>query len=194
MFEPSGERVKDFLKAQSALPFSYREVGASRDEVPPNYPVNHHRIQIGSGAKTFAAAVKALRHWTMYDLRWTRLYPTDAPVAVGEVVCVVVDHGFCWSLNPCRIVYVLEENGSIERSGFAIGTLPGHSEEGEERFIVEWRREDDSVWFEIFSFARPHNIFARIGFPLVSWFQNKFAADAQSAMIEALREESAAEN
>jgi uncharacterized protein (UPF0548 family) len=52
----------------------------------------------------------------------------------------VVNHGFCWSLNPCRVVYVLEETGGeVERYGFAFGTLPGHSEEGEERFTVERR-------------------------------------------------------
>jgi uncharacterized protein (UPF0548 family) len=72
---------------------------------------------------------------------------------------VVVNHGFCWSLNPCRVVYVLEETGGeIERYGFAFGTLPGHSEEGEERFTVERRRADDSVWYELLSFARPHHI------------------------------------
>jgi uncharacterized protein (UPF0548 family) len=96
----------------------------------------------------------------------TQLYPPTAPIVVSEVVCVVVNHVFCWSLNPCRIVYVLEESGGeVERYGFAFGTLPGHSEEGEERFVVEWKHVDDSVWYELLSFARPHHILAQIGFP-----------------------------
>jgi len=34
-----------------------------------------------------------------------------------EVVCVVVNHGFCWSLNPCRIIYTLEEKGEMIVAG-----------------------------------------------------------------------------
>lgn len=127
----------------------------------------------------------------MYKLDWTRLYPANTPIEVGEVVCVIVNHGFCWSLNPCRIIYVLEESGAIERFGFAFGTLPGHSETGEERFTVEWRRDDDSIWFEILVFARAHHILAKIGFPFVPLFQKKFARDSQRAMLKAVDEKQA---
>jgi uncharacterized protein (UPF0548 family) len=185
LFEPSDNQIKDFLAAQRDLPFSYEEVGASKSEIPPGYPVNHHRVQIGKGAKDFAAAKKAIRRWTMYELEWTRLYPVGAAIEIGEVVCVIVNHIFCWSLNPCRIVYILEETGTVERFGFAFGTLPGHSETGEERFTVE-RLSDDSVWFELLAFARAHHILARIGFPFVPLFQNKFAGDAQRAMLRAV--------
>ncbi len=123
----------------------------------------------------------------MYRLDWTLIYPPDTPIAQDETVCVVVNHGFCWSLNPCRIVYVLEETGGeVERYGFAFGTLAGHSEEGEERFTVERHAADDSVWYELLSFARPHHILARIGFPFVPFFQKKFAADSAHAMFEAV--------
>ncbi len=189
LFEPSDAQIKNFLAAQKDLPFSYEEVGASKEKIPSGYPINHRRIRLGSGAETFARAKKAVQSWTMYRLDWTRLYPADAPIAEDETVCVVVNHGFCWSLNPCRIVYVLEENGAVERYGFAFGTLPGHSEEGEERFIVERLHADDSVWFELLSFARPHHILARVGFPFVRLFQHKFAEDAGRAMLEAASDE-----
>lgn len=185
LFEPSDAEIENFLNAQRDLPFSYPEVGASRAEVPQNYPVNHHRIRLGSGSGDFARAKFAVQTWTMYRLDWTRLYPPDAPIAVGETVCCVVNHGFCWSTNPCRIIYVLDEKGETDKFGFAFGTLPGHSETGEERFTVEWH-EDDSVWFELLSFARPHDRLAKIGFPFVGFFQRKFAADAQKAMLEAV--------
>ncbi len=187
LLEPSEAQIKDYLAAQQDLPFSHGKVGASKDKIPSGYPINHRRVRLGNGADCFARAQKAIQSWTMYQLAWTRLYPFGAPVAPGEVVCVVVNHLFCWSLNPCRIIYVLEESGSeIERYGFAFGTLPGHSEEGEERFIVEWNQADDSVWFELLAFARPHHILARIGFPFVGLFQRKFAADAQRTMLEAV--------
>lgn len=187
LFEPSDAQIESFLAAQKDLPFSYAEVGASRDKIPAGYPVNHHRVRLGSGAEVFERAKKAIQNWTMYRLEWTRLVPFDAPIVVGSVVCTVVNHGFCRSLNPCRVIYVLEESGEIERNGFAFGTLPGHSEEGEERFTVEWHHADDSVWYELLAFARPHHILARIGFPFVGLFQRKFARDSGRAMIEYAR-------
>lgn len=189
LFEPSAAQIKNFLAANKDLPFSYREVGASKDKIPAGYPINHRRVRLGSGADAFARAKKAIENWTMYRLDWTRLYPSDAPIAEGAAVCVVVKHGFCWSLNPCRIIYVLEESGAVERYGFAFGTLPGHSEEGEEKFTVERHRTDDSVWFELLAFARPHHILAKIGFPFVRLFQRKFAADACRAMLDAASNE-----
>jgi len=189
LFEPTDSQIKIFLAGQKDLPFSYKEVGASQNTIPAGYPVNHHRIQLGNGADVFARAKDALRSWTMYKLAWTRLYPFGAPVAAGEVVCVVVNHLSFWSVNPCRIVYILEENGAVERFGFAFGTLPGHSEEGEERFTIEWRHEDDSVWYELLAFARPHHILAKIGFPFVGLLQRKFAVDSQKAMLKFLNRE-----
>jgi len=182
--EASEAQVDKFLAEQRDLPFSYQEVGASKSAIPFGYPVNHHRVQLGNGENTFARAKDAIQSWTVYKLEWTRLYPCDTPIAVGKVVCVVVNHGFCWSMNPCRIIYLLEETGEIERFGFAFGTLPGHSEEGEERFTIEWRHADDSVWYELLSFARPHHILAKIGFPFVHLFQQKFAKDSQNAMLK----------
>ena len=186
--EPSAAQVRDFLAEQRDLPFSYKEVGASKTIIPENYPINHHRIQLGSGADVFARAKNAVQSWTMYNLEWTRLYTPNTPIAVGEVVVVVVNHRFCWSLNPCRIIYILEERGAIERFGFAFGTLPGHSETGEERFTVEWRRDDDAVWYELLAFARPHHFLAKIGFPFVRLAQQKFAKDSQQAMLKAVGE------
>lgn len=187
LFEPPDAQIEDFLAAQKDLPFSYPEVGASRAAIPQGYPVNHHRIQLGSGAEAFARAKFAIQTWTMYRLDWTRLYPPDAPITVGDVVGVVVNHGFCWSINPCRIIYVLEEtrseeNKTVETFGFAFGTLPGHSETGEERFTVEWRHQDDSVWYELLAFARPHHILAKIGSPFVRLTQRRFAKESQRAM------------
>lgn len=188
-FEPSESEIIDFLDKQRDLPFSYAEVGASRNEVPSGYPINHHRIQMGSGAQTFDRAKSAIDCWTMYKLDWTRLYPAQTPINVGEVVNVVVNHGFCWSVNSCRLVYVLDEiNGEVERYGFAFGTLPRHSETGEERFTVEWNRTNDAVFYELLSFARPHHILAHIGFPFVTFFQRKFAVDSAKAMINAVSE------
>ena len=61
----------------------------------------------------------------------------DAPITEGTVVGVLGRHFGVWSLNACRIVYVIEEQASpLRRYGFAFGTLPAHVERGEERFTV----------------------------------------------------------
>ena len=41
--------------------------------------------------------------------------------------------------------------------------VPGHVESGEERFLVEWDRNTDQVWFDILAFSRPRHILTRIG-------------------------------
>ena len=41
--KPSDTRIGRFLDDQRSLPFSYPEVGATRDGAPPGYPLNHHR-------------------------------------------------------------------------------------------------------------------------------------------------------
>ena len=73
----------------------------------------------------------------MYETGWTKLCWPEAPITEGTVVGVLGRHFGVWSLNACRIAYVIEEVPSLRRYGFALGTLPGHVERGEERFTVE---------------------------------------------------------
>ena len=185
--EPSDARIERFLDEQRALTFSYPEVGASREGAPPGYPINHRRGRLGAGEGTFSRAFEALRGWKMYDLGWTKLCWPDAPIAEGTVVGVLGRHFGLWSLNACRIAYVIDEEGpQMKRYGFAFGTLPGHVERGEERFTVEWRRADDSVSYEVFAFARPAHPFAKLGPPFVRLIQRRFAADSLRSMAAAV--------
>ena len=71
--EPSDAYIERFLEEQRSLPFSYPEVGASREGAPPGYPVNHHRGRLGTGQQTFARAIQAIRGWKMYETGWTKL-------------------------------------------------------------------------------------------------------------------------
>jgi uncharacterized protein (UPF0548 family) len=56
-------------------------------------------------------------------------------------------------------VYVVDE---LSCFAYAIGTLPGHVEKGEERFMLEWL-PDDSVWYDLFAFSRPQHFLAWMG-------------------------------
>jgi uncharacterized protein (UPF0548 family) len=185
--KPPDARIGRFLDDQRSLPFSYPEVGASREGAPPGYPVNQLRGRLGVGPETFARAVEALRGWKMYETGWTKLCWPDAPITAGTVVGILGRHFGVWSLNACRIAYTIEEEGPpLERYGFAFGTLPAHVERGEERFTVEWHRADDSVWYEVFAFARPAHPLARAGPPFVRLVQRQFAAASLRAMVAAL--------
>ena len=181
--EPSDARIRRFLDGQRSLPFSYPEVGASRDGAPPGYPINQYRGRLGAGSETFARAVGAIRNWKMYETGWTRLLWPDVPIKEGTVVGVLGRHYGLWSLNACRIVYEVEDEGpSLKRYGFAVGTLPGHVERGEERFTVEWHAADDAVFYELFAFSRPTHRLARAAPPLARLVQRRFALDSLRTM------------
>ena len=98
-------------------------------------------------------------------------------------MAVSVRHFGFYSLNACRIVYVVDEEDPIKRFGFAYGTLAEHAESGEERFTVEWNRHEDKVWFDILAFSRPRQMLAKLGYPLSRFLQKQFAEHSQSAML-----------
>ena len=50
----------------------------------------------------------------------------------------------------------------------------------------EWHRTDDSVWFEVFAFARPAHPLAKVGRPLGRPVQRRFAADSLLSMAAAV--------
>jgi uncharacterized protein (UPF0548 family) len=185
--EPSDEAIRQFLSSQRNLPISYKKVGASWEGgAPLGYAVDSYRLKLGEGPEVYERAVEALRGWRQFDLGWVRLFPPDAPIEVGKTVGVLAWHYGFWSLNPARIVYLIEETGDVERFGFGYGTLPGHAERGEERFSVEWNREDDSVHYEVFSFSRPKHSLAWLGYPFACRLQRRFARDSKRAMLIAV--------
>ena len=185
---PSPRHVDAFLAAQRTASFSYPEVGATRGGgAPGRYTVDRNRIRLGTGGEAFHRAAAALRTWRMTALGWSSVYPRAAPITPGETVAVVVHHYGFWSLNACRIVYVLDEDeGGVRRAGFAYGTLPSHGAVGEERFAVEWQRADDSVWYDLYAFSRPGHLLAKLGYPLGRRLQRRFAMASKQAMYEAV--------
>jgi uncharacterized protein (UPF0548 family) len=174
---PSEEAIRHFLSRQQANRLSYLEVGASRDTAPAGYTVDHNRIQLGSGRFAFEAAKQAIRGWRMFEMPWVRLCRSTAPIEAGTNVAVLVSHFGVFSLNPARIVYVIDEP---RRFGFAYGTLRGHAEIGEERFSVE-HLADDSVWYDLYVVSRPGPL-ARLGYPYARALQKKFARESLEAM------------
>jgi len=176
---PSVKRVERFLEEQEAQVFSYEQVGATRADPPPGFTIDHNRVRLG-GDSMFGRAKVALARWKMFDLGWLNLHRADTPIEAGRVVAAIASHFGFWSMNACRIVYVIDET---ERFGFAYGTLPSHAEIGEERFMIELR--DGGAWYDILAFSRPHGL-ARFGYPLTRALQKRFARDSMRAMRAAI--------
>lgn len=196
--DPPDATVRRHLAALVDAPFSYPETDMTRPvpaaagerPAPPadGYRADHYRQRLDAGDHgAWRRARDAVGRWAMFDgfswLRLVRLNP-DASPAAGAVVAVVARHLGFWSVNACRVVYVVDEPG---RFGFAYGTLRGHAERGEERFLVERRAGADGgeeTWFDLLALSQPGPL-ARLAAPLARGLQKRFARDARTAMLRA---------
>jgi uncharacterized protein (UPF0548 family) len=183
---PTAEAVQAFLASQARLDLTYSAVGATATSPPAGYVVDHTRMRLGAGEKVFAAAKAALERWQQFRLGWLEASPEDTPIQEGHVVAILARSIGLWWLNACRIVVVVDEDGPVKRFGFAYGTLPDHAGSGEERFLIEWDREDDSVWYDILAFSRPRHFLARLGYPCVRRVQKRFGRESAAAMCRAV--------
>ncbi len=136
---------------------------------------------------TFLAARTALQTWEMFDRTWIRVFPEKTEIREGSTVAVVPFHCGFYSINVCRIVYVVDVAGPSPLFGFSYGTLSEHAESGEERFNVSWDASDDSVSYEINAFSKPRALLAQIGYPIGRAMQKRFALSSLAAMMNAVR-------
>jgi uncharacterized protein (UPF0548 family) len=185
--KPSVDALRRFMAAQAKLPYTYEAVGATADTPPAGYVVDRTRTKLGEGEPVFRSAITAFRRWDQFRLGWVEAWSPDTPIQPGEVVAVIGRAIGVWWLNACRIVYIVDESGPISKFGFAYGTLPGHVESGEERFLIEWNRGDNTVWFDIVAFSRPNHFLTRFGYPVVRRLQKQFGRDSAASMLKAVR-------
>ena len=193
---PSPDRIRAFLEEQEGAGLSYPEAGRTRrmpgEEPPAGYDVDHECGLLGVGRSAWLAACDAVCAWEMFPSPLTRVaYPSGdrPPVAEGTTVAMVVHAFGVWWVNACRVVYSIDEGadtGAVKRRfGFAYGTLPGHVERGEERFLVEWRA-DDTVRYDLLAFSRPRAWVVRVGYPFARALQKRFRVESFAAMRRAV--------
>ena len=177
---PIEQEVRLLLTARESLPFSYSEIGATRSTPPAGYRINHMRTLLGTGAEVHTRAVNALLSWRLLAVGGLELFPKDLPMQPQTNVALLSRHFGLWSLDFCRVIYVLEaqseSQGAIQRTGFAYGTLPGHAVRGEEIFSIEWHMVTNEVCYDIFSFSRPANLVIGLAGPLARSAQRQFAS------------------
>jgi uncharacterized protein (UPF0548 family) len=184
--KPNQDSIAAFLAAQRNQTFSYAEVRCSQHQTPPRlYVADHNRISLGKGLDIFEQAKHALRNWKMFGMPWIELCWPDTPIEPGRDVAVLVSHLGFWSINACRIVYVIDECGSSQKYGFAYGTLPDHGARGEERFTLELD-SDQTVWYDLYALSRP-NTLARLAYPFTRSLQKRFAEGSKAAMQQAVQ-------
>jgi uncharacterized protein (UPF0548 family) len=186
LVKPLDRELRHFISQLSKSSYSYFDIGATASIIPHSYTVDHNRIRLGSGAAIWSRAVEAIKSWEMFSTGWTQLCWPDTPVREGADVAILIRHFGFYSLNGARIVYLVDDDGPVKRFGFAYGTLVGHADSGEERFMVEWNQQDDSVWYDLLAFSRPSHLLSRLGFPLARSLQRRFAADSKARMAAAV--------
>ena len=167
---PTETEIAAFAQRQSAVSYSYPEVGATQGELPPGYDIARAEFELGRGDADFRRAVEAMRGWKLYDdpAGHIRLCTPKPAFGDGATLVLVGRHLGLWSLSACRVVYLIAD---ARRFGFAYGTLE-HVVRGEERFEIHWD-DDDRVMFRLTAFSTPTQLLARLSGPVGRYFQRE---------------------
>jgi len=179
--KPGPDRLAALLEEQSALPFTYPEVGATAGELPPGSFPLRESIAVGNGNQIFERAADAIRAWAAQHAAGFELLPATPPLEPGQTLVLTFRSFPFFVTGAARVVYVVDEP---ERFGFAYGTLPGHPESGEEAFIVE-RDGEGHVTFTITAFSRPQVLLTRLGGPVARLVQKKTTRRYLQGLVDA---------
>jgi uncharacterized protein (UPF0548 family) len=151
------------LAALAGAPFTYPEVGATREgPLPPGYDDGERTATVGSGRAVFDRVAAAIFDWRLQRGIGLRVRAGGAPTEAGVVVVLTAGlPSFGYDI-PCRVVWARTEG---DEQGFGYGSLPGHPESGEECFVATLRPDGDVV-FTTRVFSRPATPLARLGGPV----------------------------
>jgi uncharacterized protein (UPF0548 family) len=152
------------LSDLAALPLTYTEVGATAGPLPAGYHHVQELAVIGRGRSRFEEAADKGMRWGMLRGAGLRVEATTEVAAVGSEVIVHLGP----VRAPCRVVYLVDEP---DQRGFAYGTLTGHAESGEERFVVRYDPATDEVHAEVTAFSRHGTWWSKAAGPVTSLLQ-----------------------
>jgi uncharacterized protein (UPF0548 family) len=147
--------------------------------LPSGIAHDRSRSEIGRGQHAFMVAREAFQRWEQFNLGWVQIANLFPSITPGELVAVEAYTAYLWSINISRIVEVVD---SPTRFGFMYTTTALHVEEGQERFVIEFDTNSESVIYLIEAISRPRNILARVGYPISRAMQHRFARDSHAQM------------
>ncbi|CAM9148160.1 unnamed protein product [Laminaria digitata] len=204
----SDEALAGYLSKIANEPFNHDHVGvtslqepATARTVPDGFRVNARRQLLGTGDKVYKRAVQGgLRELGVVNrLSWAHVVveePDSRRWKKGMGLLTVAKcYGLLWSANPCRLVHAHWDKtlprtvGEGKYSSVGFSTVFGHLMEGEERFSVEFRDQDSTVWLDLFSVSRGHGILGRLSMPLIRPIQKAFFAEQCRQMLTLVKEE-----
>jgi uncharacterized protein (UPF0548 family) len=187
LLRPRTPAIQRLLKERERATFSYKDIGATRTAPPPGWRINHMRRLIGKRQAAYEKACTALFSWRLLAIEGLQVFPATPELQTGTDVAILSRHFGIWSVDFCRVIYVLrdefERDGRLLRTGFAYGTLPGHAVRGEEIFSIEWHPATQEVWYDIYSFSLPATPLIKLLSPIARATQRRFAR----ASLEAAR-------
>ncbi len=167
------------LEHLAAAPFTYPEVGATRDgALPAGYDHVERSAVVGHGRDAFDRAAAAVFRWTAQRGAGLRIEANGPASTPGTVVLMTAGLRRLGLDVPCRVVWVVDEP---DRRGFGYGTLPGHPESGEESFVVTLEPDGDVV-YSLRAFSRLAVPLSRLGGPVSRQVQS-LALDRYVAAI-----------
>jgi uncharacterized protein (UPF0548 family) len=152
------------LSAQQAAilrraPFTYEAVGATVSARPPGFDWLERSATLVR--RDFDAVSADLLMWRLHERAGLRVQASESPLKLDTVVLMYLGLRRAAIRLPCRVAYVINEP---QLRGFAYGTLPGHPEAGEERFVLQ-QHSDETISIAITAFSRPTSRLARLGGP-----------------------------
>ena len=186
---PSDDQVRQYLASLQDAPFSYQAVGCTRDEpaTVPGFCRDHERVLLGKGEEVFLRATEAIFAWKMMPPSVVQPCPAGTPIEEGAMTANLFR---AWSLGgwltlPTRILYLVDDSqDGFRRSGFGYGTVHGHWEHGEERFLALWNEQNDTVWYDLLVYSRPRHPLARLAYPYTRYEQARFRRLSCEAMSQ----------
>jgi uncharacterized protein (UPF0548 family) len=143
-----------------SAPFTYAPVGDQAPVAPPGFHTFTRTARLNR--RDFDGAADDLLMWRMHERSGLRVWASDVPLLADTVAVMRLGVGRVGLRIPCRVIYVVDEP---DRRGFAYGTLPGHPEAGEERFMLR-RRSDGGIELTVSAFSRPASRLAKLGGPI----------------------------
>jgi uncharacterized protein (UPF0548 family) len=155
------------LEELRAAPLTYAAAGATASSATTS-PAGYSTMHVVKALRRhdFDAAVEDLLTWRVHRRAGLRV-AASGPARPGAVVDMRLGIGALALRIPCRVIYVVDEP---DRRGFAYGTLPGHPESGEERFLLQ-RLPEGRLEFAIRAFSQPATVLARAGGPVARGVQ-----------------------